>query len=137
MIYYTESENQTKELGKKFAANLKGGDIVTLDGDLGAGKTVFAKGIALGLGVKEQVISPTFMLMKQYEGKKYKLNHFDMYRIEGSQLNELGLDEFIGTPDSIAIIEWADNISNYLKKPTYKIKIYNKTNDNKRQVEIL
>ena len=79
MIYTTHTDVQTFDLGVKIAKTLKGGDVITLDGELGAGKTVFTKGLAQGLGVVSPVLSPTFVILRQYQGTEWELNHFDMY----------------------------------------------------------
>ena len=86
---------------------LKSGDIVALYGDLGAGKTVFAKGIASGLDINEEITSPTFTLLKEYQGKM-KMNHFDLYRIEDEdELLHTGFFDYLGA-EGVCVIEWAD-----------------------------
>jgi tRNA threonylcarbamoyladenosine biosynthesis protein TsaE len=108
--YYTRSPEDTLSLGKKLGQELKDGDIVALYGGLGAGKTVFAKGIASGLGIEEEVTSPTFTLLKSYEGR-LKLYHFDLYRIEEEEeLAQTGFYDYLGG-DGVCIIEWADRAS--------------------------
>ena len=82
MIYTTKSESETADLGRKIGEQLSGGEIITLSGDLGAGKTALTKGIALGLGVCETVVSPTFTLMNEYSGR-LTLYHYDAYRLNG------------------------------------------------------
>ena len=100
----TKSAEETIELGRQLAARLKNGDTVALYGGLGAGKTVFAKGIAQGLKVKEEIVSPTFTILRQYEGSE-KLSHFDLYRIEDEEeLEHIGFYEFLG--DGVCMIEW-------------------------------
>ncbi len=124
--FVSKSERETLELGKKLAASLKCGDVIALCGGLGAGKTVFAKGIAKGLGVDEEVTSPTFMLLRQYKGR-LPLCHFDLYRIEDEQeLEYIGFYEFIGG-DNVCIIEWAQNAGNI--HPNIKVQISGKGND--------
>ena len=87
------SERQTEKLGRRLAKTFSGGETVLLVGELGAGKTRFAKGIARGLGVKETVTSPTFALHNRYRGKKLFLNHFDFYRLsDGDEARAAGLD---------------------------------------------
>lgn len=127
--------NQTKKLAKRFAKNLKGGEIILLNGDLGAGKTTFTKFLAKALGVKEEVTSPTFTIMKDYMGKKYHIYHFDMYRMSGGQETvEFGLEEYIyqNSSDNIIIIEWSDNIKDILNGDFIEINI-KKINENSRE----
>ena len=112
MEYITRSREETIAVAKEFAASLKGGDVVLLSGELGAGKTTFTKGIALALGVTEPVTSPTFTIIKEYDGAPLRLYHMDMYRLSGD-LAELGLEEYLGKEDGICVIEWcAVEISN-------------------------
>ncbi len=125
----TISEKQTFEFAKKFARTLKGGEVIGLVGDLGAGKTVFAKGLAAGLGIKQNITSPTFVLMKVYEVKSLKfkvknLCHIDAYRIKSPQdITAIGAEEYFNRSDAITVIEWADNIKKILPKKTRYIKI--------------
>ncbi|HEY8424363.1 MAG TPA: tRNA (adenosine(37)-N6)-threonylcarbamoyltransferase complex ATPase subunit type 1 TsaE [Clostridia bacterium] len=136
MRYKTSSPEETFELAKKWAADLKGGDIITLNGQLGAGKTVFAKGLAAGLGVTQPVLSPTFVLFRQYKGENLDLYHFDMYRIsDSSEAVEAGFDEFIGKDNAVTVIEWADKVKDILKSVTYTVNI-TYIDDNSRLVEI-
>lgn len=108
MKFVTNSSKETFELGKKTGQSLKNGDTVALYGGLGSGKTVFAKGIAKGLGIKDEVVSPTFTLLKKYEGKQ-ALYHFDLYRIDDEQeLFHIGFYDYIGG-SGICVIEWADH----------------------------
>ena len=96
------SERQTEKLGRRLAKTFSGGETVLLVGELGAGKTRFAKGIARGLGVKETVTSPTFALHNRYRGKKLFLNHFDFYRLsDGDEARAAGLDEYFGDKEGV------------------------------------
>lgn len=118
------SLKDTEELAFEFAKFLHGGEVVTLQGDLGAGKTTFTKSLALALGIKEHVTSPTFTLMNQYVGTILKLYHFDMYRIEDiDEILETGLTEYFGNSDAVCMIEWAENIKSLLPKNLIKISI--------------
>ena len=105
MEIITKSSEETIAAAKEFAAGLCGGDVVLLSGELGAGKTTFTKGIALALGVKERITSPTFTIVKEYEGEKLRLYHMDMYRLSGD-ITELGLEEYLGREDGVSVIEW-------------------------------
>lgn len=128
--YITTNEKETLALGEKIAKTLKGGEIIGLEGELGAGKTILAKGIAKSLGVKKNITSPTFILMRVYGIKNPKLKirnlaHVDAYRLEDSQeLLDIGLNEYLNDKNSIIIIEWADKIKNIFKGKEYlQIKI--------------
>jgi tRNA threonylcarbamoyl adenosine modification protein YjeE len=116
--FISKSIADTYYLAKKLANELNGGEVITLEGDLGAGKTTFTKGLAIALGIAgDSVTSPTFTIMKEYIGK-LKLYHFDMYRIEkADELAELGIDEVINEKDGVSVIEWNkfDNLSNVIK----------------------
>lgn len=118
MLFTSTSEQETYDFAKKFAAALKGGEIIGLVGDLGAGKTVFTKGLAAGLGVKQTIISPTFVIMKVYKANHPKIKHFvhiDAYRLQSAQnLTAIGADEYFNKPDTVMIIEWADLIKEAL-----------------------
>lgn len=100
----SKSPEETRELARRLAPLLAGGDVINLGGDLGAGKTCFTQGLAKGLGVNGRVQSPTFTLMRVYSGR-LPLYHFDFYRLESEELAELGFEEFI-YGDGAAAIEW-------------------------------
>jgi len=129
--YVSKSEEVTKELAKNIGKILKKGDILTLEGDLGAGKTTFTKGIALGLQIARNVTSPTFTMMKQYKGGTLPLYHIDAYRLE-NESEDIGFEELIGG-DGITVIEWAIFIEEYLpeEKLVVQIEIINL---NKRKI---
>ena len=86
--------------------------MITLDGDLGAGKTTFTKGIAEGLGVKRTVNSPTFTIIKEYEGESFPFYHMDVYRLENSD-EDIGFDEYFNS-DGVTVVEWATFIEEFL-----------------------
>lgn len=116
----TNNEDETKQLAFVLGKLLRRGDVLTLEGDLGAGKTTFTKGIAKGLGIKRNVTSPTFTILKQYEGTM-PLYHIDAYRLEHSE-EDIGFDEFI-YGDGVTIIEWPMFIREYLPENIMKITI--------------
>ncbi len=104
----THSAAETRALGERLARQLKPGDVVVLQGELGAGKSELTRGIAKGLGVTETVTSPSFTILNVYESGRCPLYHFDWYRIESAdELYELGMDEYLGG-DGIAVVEWAE-----------------------------
>ena len=108
--YLTNSERETFLLAKKLARDFKGQEVVFLIGELGAGKTIFAKGIAAGLGLKDvhQVCSPTYTLINIYEAK-YSIFHIDLYRLgENAEILDLGLEDYLG--QGIIVVEWAEKM---------------------------
>lgn len=107
MKFVSHSAHETQIIAKAFARGLEPGSIILADGDLGAGKTAFAKGVALGLGIKQIVNSPTFNIMKVYRGTSLKLYHIDAYRLEDpDSISDIGLEEALGESDGISFVEW-------------------------------
>ena len=123
MIYETNSEKETFELGKNLGEQAKAGQIFCLNGDLGVGKTVFTQGFAKGLGIEENVNSPTFTIIQVYEEGRIPLYHFDVYRIgDIEEMEEIGYDDyFFG--QGICLIEWADLIEEILPEKLIKVTI--------------
>lgn len=123
MIIETNSPQETKKLGKKMAERAKPGDVFTLVGDLGVGKTVFTQGIAEGLGIDEPVNSPTFTIVQEYESGRIPFYHFDVYRIgDPEEMDEIGFDDYI-YGDGLCLIEWADLIEDILPEKRVAIRI--------------
>lgn len=114
------SEDYTVKLAGKLATLLKPGDVITLEGDLGAGKTTFTKGIARGLGVKRIVNSPTFTIIKEYQGE-LPLYHMDVYRLEDSD-EDIGFSDYFHA-DGISVVEWAHFIEDYLPSEYLRVNI--------------
>ncbi|MEA3019485.1 MAG: tRNA threonylcarbamoyladenosine biosynthesis protein TsaE [Actinomycetota bacterium] len=105
----TTGVDQTRALGAAVASLAHAGDLLLLAGDLGTGKTAFAQGFARGLGVTDQVVSPTFTLARQYEGSTLRLNHLDVYRLDHLQeAVDLGISELIDDDCGVTLIEWGD-----------------------------
>ncbi|MBO8436439.1 MAG: tRNA (adenosine(37)-N6)-threonylcarbamoyltransferase complex ATPase subunit type 1 TsaE [Spirochaetes bacterium] len=128
------SEKETEEAGFKLGSTLRRGDVITLTGSLGAGKTVLAKGIARALGIKEAIVSPTFTLVQEYEGRE-KLYHLDLYRLSGEdEFESMGGEEFL-YPDGITLIEWAEKIGSMLPDDAFHVDI-EIMNDGKREISI-
>jgi len=125
----TNSEKETVELAKKYASKLKGREVIGLIGELGAGKTIFTKGLAAGLGVKQTITSPTFVLMKIYPIRNSKfeirnLVHIDAYRIKTPQdIIAIGAQEYFNRSDTVTVIEWADRVKKILPKKTKIVNI--------------
>jgi len=107
----TRSESETAAVGRELAATLSAGDVVLLYGDLGAGKTVFVRGLAEGLGVhRDDVSSPTFTLVQEYRGGRLPLFHVDLFRLnDPREIDDLGLDEI--AEDGVMAIEWAEKLT--------------------------
>lgn len=149
MEIFTDSPGATKDFGKKVAVNLttsyQAGNMATtiaLIGDLGSGKTTFTQGFAEGLEFNDRIISPTFILMREYslsQNKKYqRFYHLDLYRFEGevvSQFKELGIEEIWSDPQNIVLIEWAEKAESMLPKETIKIE-FEVVSDTKRKIVI-
>ena len=128
----------TNKFAKKFAKILKGGEVILLGGDLGAGKTTFTKAVLRCLGVKDDVTSPTFTIMREYQGKKFNIYHFDMYRLgSGQEAKEFGLEDYIYSKDksSLVFIEWPENVKDILVGDFIRVDI-SILDENKRQFDI-
>jgi len=135
MEVITKSARETEELGQKLAVSLKKGKIIGLYGELGSGKTTFVKGLAKGLGIKERIVSPTFVFIRPYACRQTKgsFYHVDLYRLEGSQdAQGLGLEEIFAERKAIVVIEWAGKIKGILPKKRIDIFFeYHKENERK------
>jgi tRNA threonylcarbamoyladenosine biosynthesis protein TsaE len=129
-VFISKSREETLAFAEGYASTLRGGDIVLLDGEMGAGKTVFTKGLAKGLGIEEEVTSPTYAYMNDYDGRLF---HYDCYRIESvEQAERLGLADYFDM-GGICIIEWAQNIAPLLPKKVKRVSI-KKINENEREI---
>ena len=130
-IYISKSREETEAFAFEYAKTLKAGDVVLLDGDMGAGKTVFSKGVAKGLDIEEEVTSPTYAYMNDYDGRLF---HYDCYRIESvEQAEQLGLADYFDM-GGICLIEWAQNIAPLLPKKVKRVQI-RKLNETEREIE--
>lgn len=119
---HAKNEEETKEIAKSLADFLKEGSVLLLEGNLGAGKTTFTKGIAEGLGIKEVIKSPTYTLIREYQSGRLPLYHMDVYRLEEVGGDELGLEEYF-QGEGVSIVEWATFIPEDLPKEFLKIKL--------------
>ena len=116
MIIETHSEKETFELGEKLGKNAAPGDVFTLEGDLGVGKTIFTKGFAKGLEIEEPISSPTFTIVQVYESGRLPFYHFDVYRIgDVEEMDEIGYEDYV-YGDGVSMIEWANLIEEILPK---------------------
>lgn len=116
----TKSREETIKFAEEYGKTLRGGDVLLLDGDMGAGKTVFTKGIALALGINEEITSPTYAYLNDYDGKLY---HYDCYRLSsGEDAEALGLTEYF-YGDGVCVVEWSENIADVLPDNCKRVKI--------------
>ena len=130
----TKSADDTRELAGSFAPLIKGGDILLLAGELGAGKTCFTQGLGRALGITEQITSPTFTLMRPYDGTALRLLHCDVYRLDHLQeIVDLGINELVDE-DAVAVIEWGDMAEPVLPADFLEIRItYDADSDDARR----
>ena len=127
------SETEMIEYGKKLAQSLQAPQVLELLGDVGAGKTTLTRGIADGLGVQELVSSPSFTISKEYQGKKYRLVHYDFYRLNDPGIMSEDLLDSISDDKTITIVEWGESIRDVLPKNRLKITIKN-LDENTREI---
>lgn len=117
----SHSEAETIQAGEKFSALLNAGDVVALYGDLGSGKTRFAKGVSSGLGIQEHVTSPTFVVVNEHHGGRLPLYHFDFYRLRSiAELQEIGFEEYV-YGNGVCVLEWAEMIREKLPSGRYEV----------------
>jgi len=146
--YLTASPAQTKRLGEKLAKEIlkkkpaltqrgrlkKTAFVIGLKGELGGGKTTFLQGFAKGLGIKEKILSPTFVIMKKFKVSNRELYHFDCYRVsKAKELLDLGFKEIISNPENIVVVEWADKIKKIMPKDAIWID-FKFVNEKKRKI---
>jgi len=133
---FSLSEDETMDLGRALGRGLKGGELVLLEGDLGLGKTVFARGIAVGLGVDpEDVASPSFTLVREYRSGRLPMFHVDLYRIdENEEIGTLGIEEIVAA-GGVVVVEWGDKLPPYLKRGASIVRIYD-LGEGSRRLEI-
>lgn len=122
------SAQETQEISKKLANFLQAGDVILLDGDLGAGKTTFTKGLAEGLGIVHNIKSPTFTIIREYQQGRLPLYHMDVYRLEETGGEDMGLEEYF-EGDGVSVIEWAQFIADELPDQYLIIHLVKDEND--------
>lgn len=120
MVKITKSREETIKFAEEYGKTLHGGDVLLLDGEMGAGKTVFTKGIALALGINAEITSPTYAYLNDYDGKLY---HYDCYRLSsGEDAEALGLTEYF-YGNGVCVVEWSENIADVLPDNCKRVKI--------------
>jgi tRNA threonylcarbamoyladenosine biosynthesis protein TsaE len=123
MEFIIDEVEKTMELGRQLGLKAGSGDIICLNGDLGAGKTHFTKGIAAGLGVDDQITSPTFTIVNEYESGRLKLYHFDVYRVNNpDEIQNIGFDEYI-FGKAVSVIEWSKYIAELIPEEYIEVNI--------------
>lgn len=134
MKFITKDENETYKLGESIGRIVKSGTVFSLNGDLGAGKTHFTKGLAAGLEVEDYITSPSFTILNEYEGR-LELHHFDVYRINDIfEMNEIGFEDYL-YGNGVCVVEWGDMVKELLPFDTINISI--KTiEDSVREIDI-
>ncbi len=132
--YETRNENDTRSVASEFSRTLKPGDIVALEGALGAGKTVFVKGITQAFGVRERVTSPTFTLINEYRGE-HVIYHMDFYRLNTpEEIRDIGVEDYFYN-SGICLVEWAEKMGDIYPETAIKVSIRH-TGDNSREITI-
>ncbi|MGC3991306.1 MAG: tRNA (adenosine(37)-N6)-threonylcarbamoyltransferase complex ATPase subunit type 1 TsaE [Chthoniobacteraceae bacterium] len=128
----SRSIEETLAAARALAETLRAGDVIALTGDLGAGKTHFVKGLALGLGSNAEVTSPTFTLIHEYPGGRLPLFHFDLYRLdEAEEVSRIGFDEYLDA-DGVCVVEWGDKFPGLLPPETRWVRIDLLPNDERK-----
>ena len=132
----TYSADETQALGKKLAESLRPGDVIAYFGDLGAGKTAFTRGIAEGLGVSEQVTSPTYTIVNEYLSGRLPLFHFDMYRLGSSdELFDIGWEDYLAR-GGVCAVEWSENVADALERDTVRVDIRRGGEESRRVISV-
>jgi tRNA threonylcarbamoyladenosine biosynthesis protein TsaE len=136
MILEVKNDAEMKDLGAKLGALLRGGEIIELVGDVGAGKTTFTKGLARGLDVDEDVQSPSFTISRVYDASSgLRLAHYDFYRLHNAGIMADDLRETLGDPITVTVIEWAEIVSGVLPEDRLTLLI-SSTSEDDRRVEL-
>lgn len=142
MEIITKNAEETKNLGREIASQLTGGEVIALKGELGAGKTTFVQGLAEHFGLGERIVSPTFILLREYNLENHnsikKLYHIDLYRLDDDlnrQVRELGIEDFWKGNENILLIEWAEKAKDILPSKTKWIE-FEVINSERRKIKI-
>lgn len=134
----TKSSEETQKFAKEIAKDFKNGGVIALSGELGSGKTTFAQGFAKGLGINDKIISPTFLIIRQYKipSQKNFFYHIDLYRIENIDLKNSGLEEILSDSTNIVLIEWAEKIDNQLPESIQRVNL-KKLSEETREINLI
>lgn len=136
-VVLTSSEGETVAAGRAFGRRLRPGDVVAVDGGLGAGKTRFVRGVCEALGVDTAVASPTFVFLHEHRGADVAVFHFDFYRIASvAELADIGFAEYLGRPDGVCLVEWASRVEEALPERRYRVRIAPGAGPDDRRIEI-
>ena len=134
-------ERKTEDKAKNFASSIKGFQnslLINLEGNLGAGKTTFVRGLIQELGFDEFIKSPTFTIVESYESENLKVFHFDLYRIEDDrELQAIGVEDYLSEENAITLVEWPEKSKRYFNNPDYIIELNHCDNDEKRLINII
>ena len=134
MVYETHAPEETEALGQALAQRLTPGTVIAYEGDLGAGKTAFTRGLAKGLGAQEPVTSPTYTIVNEYLSGRLPLFHFDMYRLSGGDdLFDIGWEDYLER-GGVCAVEWSENVADALEDPI-RVSI-RKTGENSRSITV-
>lgn len=137
-VIISRSEKDTEALAAKLASELPRGSVLAMHGNLGAGKTVFARGFARALGITEPISSPTFTIVQEYPCRNGMFFHLDLYRIDNSDAAlAFGIDEFLDTVDSVTLLEWSERITDLLPPNTIHIRLESTDHPNERQITVI
>lgn len=135
--FVTKSFEETQDLGKEFGRTLRGGEFIALYGNLGSGKTTFVQGLALGIGIKRRIISPTFIIIRSYKIESKMFYHIDLYRIQtATDLNGIGMQDIIKDKNSIIVVEWAEKMEHLLPEKRFDV-FFEYLDENKRKIKII
>lgn len=136
MVVITRNDGETRELGRSLAPVLHPGDVILIIGELGTGKTCFARGLARGLDVEEKILSPTFTLLREYRGR-LPLYHLDAYRLEGPwDLFDLGVEEYM-EGDGVLLVEWGDRARDFFTGDFLEVKLEFTDREGERRIHLL
>ena len=133
-IFYSKSPLETEELGRVMGELSEGGEVFLLEGELGAGKTVLVKGIARGLGIGIQIVSPTFIIIRSYDGR-LTLNHIDLYRL--NSIEGLGIEEYIDDSLSVTVVEWGEKLINWMDLKEYLLVKIGIVDESSREIKMV
>jgi tRNA threonylcarbamoyladenosine biosynthesis protein TsaE len=133
---FSLSEDETYEMGRTLGRALRGGELILLEGDLGLGKTVFARGVAAGLGARpEDVSSPSFTLVQEYTGGRKPMFHVDLYRVDDpEEIGTLGLEEIVSA-GGVVLVEWGEKLPPYLRREAIAVRFHD-VGEGSRRIEI-